>query len=181
MSEETKKTQLSRRQLLGTSAFVAAAGASGLGGALFAGSTEPALAAAGDAGHSAEVKPGELDEYYVFFSSGQSGEVRIVGLPSMRELMRIPVFNRDSATGWGQTNESLKVLTEGLLPQDQEFLKDRGGIFLNGDLHHPHPSFTEGTYDGRYLYANDKANTRVCRIRLDVMKCDKIIQLPNQH
>jgi nitrous-oxide reductase len=47
MSEETKKTQLSRRQLLGTSAFVAAAGASGLGGALFAGSTEPALAAAG--------------------------------------------------------------------------------------------------------------------------------------
>ena len=181
MSEETKKTQLSRRQLLGSSAFVAAAGAGGLGGALFAGSTEPAIAAAGGAGHSAEVKPGELDEYYVFFSSGQSGEVRIVGLPSMRELMRIPVFNRDSATGWGQTNESLKVLTEGLLPQDQEFLKDRGGIFLNGDLHHPHLSFTDGTYDGRYLYANDKANTRVCRIRLDVMKCDKIIQLPNQH
>ena len=178
-SEETKKG-LNRRQLLGSTAAVAAAGAGGAytvaGGAI-----TPAAAQTADTGASFEVKPGELDEYYVFFSSGQTGEIRVVGAPSMREMMRIPVFNRDSATGWGQTNESLKVLTEGLLPDTKEFLKDRGGIYFNGDLHHPHPSQTDGTYDGRYLYANDKANTRVCRIRLDVMKCDKIIQLPNQH
>ncbi|MCO5091755.1 TAT-dependent nitrous-oxide reductase [Bosea sp. (in: a-proteobacteria)] len=192
MSDESSKKGLSRRDMLGTTAAVGAAGAAGVAGGMVLSpsgaiiSAEAQTRPAGPVTRPAvankyEVKPGELDEYYVFFSSGQSGEVRIIGCPSMRELMRIPVFNRDSATGWGQTNESLRILTESLTPEARDFLKDKGGTYLNGDLHHPHLSFTDGTYDGRYLYANDKANTRVCRIRLDVMKCDKIIQLPNQH
>ena len=184
---ETEKKGLSRRSMLGATAVAAVTGAAGAAGGLgltrYPGMTEAkAQSAPGrESPHaSSEVAPGELDEYYVFSSSGQSGEIRILGLPSMRELMRIPVFNRCSATGWGLTNESLKVLTENLTPEAVEFLKTRGGTYQNGDLHHPHPSFTDGTYDGRYLFANDKSNTRVCRIRLDIMKCDKIIQLPNQ-
>lgn len=182
MSQEENRTGLSRRQLLGsTAAAAAAAGAVGAG-AITLGSSAMTPALAQAAGKDYEVRPGDLDEYYVFFSSGQTGEVRIVGLPSMRELMRIPVFNRCSATGWGLTNESKKIISEGMLPEYRELMEKRGhDIYLNGDLHHPHPSQTDGTYDGRYLYANDKANTRVCRIRLDVMKCDKITQLPNQH
>ncbi len=187
MTGDNEDKGVNRRRLLGTTAAAGAAGAAiggstvaGLGGRLIA-PAEAQTRPAPPARQRAEVKPGELDDYYVFFSSGHSGEVRIVGMPSMRELMRVPVFNRDSATGWGQTNESLKVLTEGLTPEGRAHLAAIGkATFDCGDLHHPHPSFTDGSYDGRYLFANDKLNTRVCRIRLDVMRCDKIIQLPNQ-
>ena len=170
--------RFTRREMLGGAlsgaAFTGAGALSGFGGALvLAPDSAEAAAAPG------MVRPGDLDEYYGFWSSGQTGEVRIIGIPSMRELMRIPVFNRCSATGWGQTNESLKILTEGLLPETREYLETRGGTWMNGDAHHPHMSFTDGTYDGRYLFINDKANTRVARIRCDVMKCDRIIEIPN--
>ncbi|AJO16109.1 TAT-dependent nitrous-oxide reductase [Methylophaga nitratireducenticrescens] len=164
-SHASEHVKMSRRLFLGSSTAVAGAvGALGAGiGSVFSGSTMADTQNNG-AGHHT-IGPGELDEYYGFWSGGHQGEVRVLGVPSMRELMRIPVFNIDSATGWGLTNESKEILGDQL--------------YQNGDCHHPHISLTDGRYDGKYLFINDKANTRVARIRLDIMKTDRIVHVPN--
>ena len=161
---------LSRRGFLGAGAMTGAAAmaATAFGGAVM--TRESWAQAVSEAQKNAmskiHVGPGELDTYYGFWSGGHQGEVRVFGVPSMRELMRIPVFNIDSATGWGLTNESKRIMGD-------------SARFANGDCHHPHLSMTDGKYDGKYLFINDKANSRVARIRLDIMKTDKMVTVPN--
>ncbi|WP_278421524.1 twin-arginine translocation signal domain-containing protein, partial [Stutzerimonas kunmingensis] len=88
--ETLEKGGLSRRSFLGASAMTGAAvAATAFGGAVM--TRESFAAAAKEARSKIEVGPGELDEYYGFWSGGHQGEVRVLGVPSMRELMRIPV------------------------------------------------------------------------------------------
>ncbi len=180
----TKKTKMDedlpkpggRRHFLGKSALMGLAGAGvslGLAGCKEDGSpAKPAASASAKAvasgGH--EIAPGQLDDYYSFTSSGHGGDARILGLPSGRTLKRIPIFNIDCMVGWGITNESKAIM--GTKP-------DGSLKYTTGDTHHVHSSYKDGTYDGRWLFTNDKIHSRLARIRMDTMECDKITQLPN--
>ena len=132
----------------------------------------PAAPASSHAGAGANVhlKPGELDTYYGLWSGGHNGDMRVLGLPSGREIHRIPCFVPDALVGWGITNESKAVM--GTKP-------DGSLKYTVADTHHTHASYKDGNYDGRYAWINDKINSRLARIRLDYFICDKITELPN--
>jgi nitrous-oxide reductase len=110
------------------------------------------------------VKPGDLDEYYLFYSGGHSGQVFVAGVPSMRHIATIPVFAPYPGTGYGFDEETRKML----------------GDFTWGDVHHPALSKTNGDYDGRWLFVNDNANNRIARIDLRDLKTKQILgPIPN--
>ena len=172
----------SRRKFFGTTAAATLAGAGLVMGlsackkdektALVAGKVADS---SGDASRAVapgefDVHPGKLDTYYTFSSAGHNGEVRIYGMPSGRTLKRIPVFNVDPMVGWGITNESKKIM--GTNP-------DGSLKYMTGDTHHVHGSYTDGTYNSKYLWTNDKLNCRLARIRMDRMECDAITDIPN--
>ncbi|RQO78819.1 TAT-dependent nitrous-oxide reductase [Acidovorax sp. FJL06] len=133
-----------------------------------AGAAPAASHAAG--GANPHLKPGELDTYYGLWSGGHTGDMRVLGLPSGREITRIPCFVPDALVGWGITNESKAVMGT----------KADGHLeYTVADTHHTHASYKDGNYDGRYAWINDKINSRIARIRLDYFVCDKITKLPN--
>ncbi|RRJ97647.1 Sec-dependent nitrous-oxide reductase [Opitutaceae bacterium TAV4] len=119
---------------------------------------------AGSAAARTWVGPGEMDEYYLFYSGGHSGQVFVAGLPSMRHIATIPVFAPYPGTGYGYDEE-----TKGML-----------GGFTWGDVHHPGLSQTGSLYDGRWLFVNDNANNRIARIDLRDFKTHQILgPIPN--
>ena len=115
------------------------------------------------------VPTGGRDEYLAFSSGGQSGQVIVYGVPSMRILKYIGVFTPEPWQGYGFDDESKAVLAQGRI---------RGKDILYGDTHHPALSETEGDYDGHWLFINDKANPRVAVIDLHDFETKQIVVNP---
>jgi nitrous-oxide reductase len=119
------------------------------------------------------VAPGAHDEYLIFASGGHSGQMHVIGVPSMRLLKTIPVFAPDAWSGYGfGADWSMELLAEGSDPDQNEPL-------TWGDTHHPALSETGGDYDGRFLYINDRANGRIAMIDLRDFKTKQIVDVPN--
>lgn len=113
---------------------------------------------------------GVHDEYVMFASGGHSGQVLVIGMPSMRLLKVIGVFTPEPWQGWGYGSEdSMAVLEQG---------KINGEDVLWGDTHHPALSETGGEYDGQFLFINDKANARIAVIDLKDFETKQIVKNP---
>ena len=112
---------------------------------------------------------GRHDDYVLFSSGGQSGQIFAIGVPSMRLLRSISVFTPESWQGYGFSGEGDPVL---------ESLKINGKLVAWGDTHHPALSETNGEYDGQFLFIGDKANARVAVIDLRDWETKQIVKNP---
>jgi nitrous-oxide reductase len=112
---------------------------------------------------------GGRDEFLAFSSGGQSGQVIVYGIPSMRILKYIGVFTPEPWQGYGFDDESKAVLKQGNI---------NGKEITWGDTHHPALSETNGDSDGEYLFINDKANPRIAVIGLKDFETRQIVVNP---
>jgi nitrous-oxide reductase len=119
------------------------------------------------------VAPGAHDDYLMFASGGHSGQIHVIGVPSMRLLKTVPVFAPDAWSGYGfGADWSMELLETGSDSAQNEPL-------TWGDTHHPALSETGGDYDGRFLYINDRANGRIAMVDLRDFKTKQILDVPN--
>ena len=112
---------------------------------------------------------GRHDEYLMFSSGGHSGQVFVIGIPSMRLLRSIGVFTPEPWQGYGYGGEADPV---------REALMINGKEVSWGDTHHPALSETGGEYDGQYLFIGDKANARMAVIDLRDFETKQVVKNP---
>ena len=101
---------------------------------------------------------GQYDDYTMFASGGHGGQMFVIGLPSMRLLRTIAVFEPESWQGYGFGVEETPLVNA---PTGGD-----GKVIGWADTHHPALSETAGDYDGQYLFIGDKSHGRIAVIDL---------------
>lgn len=125
------------------------------------------------------VPPGaHQDEFMLFSSGGHSGQMYVIGVPSMRVFKTIAVFSPDSWQGYGYGADWGDHLNAEGTDFSQPTSEGRGPLRW-ADTHHPALSETNGEYDGRWCYIQDRANGRVAMIDLRDFKTKQIFDIPN--
>ena len=117
------------------------------------------------------VPPGGKDDYLIFASGGHSGQVLVIGVPSMRLLKVIAVFTPEPWQGYGYGADWSQAALEAASPGNE--------TITWGDSHHPALSETDGDYDGRWLYINDRAHGRIGMVDLHDFRTKQVIPIPN--
>ncbi|HLC28278.1 MAG TPA: Sec-dependent nitrous-oxide reductase [Dehalococcoidia bacterium] len=120
------------------------------------------------------VPPGKHDDYVMFSSGGQSGQMLVIGMPSMRILKTIAVFTPEPWQGYGYGADWSESVLEAGNPDVPANVN-----LAWGDTHHPAISETGGEYDGRYLYIQDRANGRMAFVDLRDFRTKQIVPVPN--
>ena len=113
---------------------------------------------------------GKKDEFLCINSGGQAGSAILYGVPSMRIYKYIATAAHDPATGYLHDQQTKKMVNKAL--------RQNGTKLTWGDTHHPAFSETNGKYDGRYAFLNDKANPRIFVIDLKDMETKQVIHNP---
>ncbi|MCB0254941.1 MAG: Sec-dependent nitrous-oxide reductase [Anaerolineae bacterium] len=117
------------------------------------------------------VPSGQWDEYLTFMSGGHSGNLVVVGVPSMRILKNIAVFTPEAWQGYGFGNTDIEAMLDAGNVDGEEIRM--------GDSHHPALSETAGDYDGQFIFINDKNSARVAVIDLRDFETKQIVKDPN--
>ncbi|MDX1643102.1 MAG: Sec-dependent nitrous-oxide reductase [Thermoanaerobaculia bacterium] len=112
---------------------------------------------------------GKHDEYLIMSSGGHSGQMMVIGVPSMRLLKVVGVFTPEPWQGWGYSNETREVLAAGRV---------EGRDITWADTHHPALSESDAEYDGDWVFINDKAHARMAVIDLRDFETKQIVKNP---
>lgn len=113
---------------------------------------------------------GKKDEFLCINSGGQAASAILYGVPSMRIYKYVPTAAHDPASGFLHDTQTKQMVNKARRKNAPELTW--------ADTHHPAFSETNGKYDGRYAFINDKANPRIFVIDLRDFETKQVVHNP---